>query len=300
VSGDPRAARGNDHATFDELAVGWALHALEPEDEAVFTRHLPDCARCARTVAETSDVMAALATDLPPAEPSPQLRARLRDAVEHIEQLPAAAPFAAPVDPDDETESRPGDPARPASADRPAQGFPFYEPRRPADGPVVGTPWRRLAPSALLAAAVAAILALGTWAVMLGDDRDRAEATVAQQAQIMDSLLRPGQATIAPVSDADGHSVATIVARNGQIQVLAHGLSVNNPRATTYVVWGIRDDNPVALGTFDVVQPQLDLRTVGSEQTDLDTYSTYGISLENGRKAPPKPEGPVATGQVTS
>ena len=27
-----------DHAAFDELAVGWALHALEPEDESLFAR----------------------------------------------------------------------------------------------------------------------------------------------------------------------------------------------------------------------------------------------------------------------
>ena len=46
-----RASRGEhraDHEVFDELAVGWALHALEPEDEAVFAQHLPGCERCAR------------------------------------------------------------------------------------------------------------------------------------------------------------------------------------------------------------------------------------------------------------
>ena len=97
MSGTPRAG---DHEGFDELAVGWALHALEPEDETLFARHLPDCARCARTVAETEEVMAALATDLPPAEPSEQLRSRLRAAVERTEQVhrppsPAALPDTA-------------------------------------------------------------------------------------------------------------------------------------------------------------------------------------------------------------
>ena len=70
-----------DHDRFDELAVGWALHALEPDDEAEFGRHLPGCARCAETVAETTEVMAAMATDLPVAEPSAELRARLRTVV---------------------------------------------------------------------------------------------------------------------------------------------------------------------------------------------------------------------------
>src|SRR3712207_7218554 len=44
-----------DHREFDELAVGWALHALEPEDETVFSAHLATCARCADTVAERSE-----------------------------------------------------------------------------------------------------------------------------------------------------------------------------------------------------------------------------------------------------
>ena len=68
----------SDHEIFDELAVGWALHALEPEDEAVFAVHLPGCDRCAATVAETTELMGAMARDLPPAEPSDDLRARLR------------------------------------------------------------------------------------------------------------------------------------------------------------------------------------------------------------------------------
>ena len=67
----PRSSKdeAKDHVLFDELAVGWALHALEPEDEAIFAVHLEGCARCTRTVAETSEVMAAMAADLPVAEP---------------------------------------------------------------------------------------------------------------------------------------------------------------------------------------------------------------------------------------
>ena len=48
----------DDHREFDELAVGWALHALEPEDEDAFAVHLPGCARCAETVAEATELMA--------------------------------------------------------------------------------------------------------------------------------------------------------------------------------------------------------------------------------------------------
>jgi anti-sigma-K factor RskA len=306
MSGGPGGSRAGDHDVFDELAVGWALHALEPEDEAVFALHLPDCARCARTVAETSDVMAALATDLPVAEPSPELRDRLRSAVERTEQVqPPAVPEPPPAEParravPDPWEQRVEQPRGVPGEERRATGFPHYEPRRALGAGDDRPTWRRLVPSAFVAAAVAAVLGLGTWAVVLGDDRDRAESVVAEQSQIMDALLQPGHATVAPVSDPGGHRVATVVARDGQVQVVTSGLQANNVFTTTYVVWGMGEGSPVPLGTFDVVQPHTDLRTVGSEQTGLDDYNAYAISLEPGRQAPATPSDVVANGQVTS
>ena len=76
----------DDHDVYDELAVGWALHALEPEDEDVFARAPARVQPVRGTVAETSEVMAAMAADLPPAEPSAELRERLRAAVAETEQ----------------------------------------------------------------------------------------------------------------------------------------------------------------------------------------------------------------------
>ena len=84
-----------DHAALDELAVGWALHALEPEDEALFAVHLPGCSRCAATVAETTEVMGAMARDLPAAEPSEGLRSRLRAAASTAARIVRTVPHAA-------------------------------------------------------------------------------------------------------------------------------------------------------------------------------------------------------------
>jgi hypothetical protein len=55
-----------------------------------------------------------------------------------------------------------------------------------------------------------------------------------------------------------------------------------------------------ALGTFDVTQSQMDMKTVGSGLTGFDQYPAYGISLEPGQEAPSFPTDVVATGQVTS
>jgi hypothetical protein len=270
----------DDHQAYDELAVGWALHALEPEDEAVFAPHLSGCARCAETVAATTDAMAAMASDLPPAEPSEELRQRLRQAVAETEQLPVdpaaprePAPVPAPVAPVRSIGSVSGRGERPG--------------RR-----------RRLLP-ALVAAAAAAIVGLGVWNVVLNDERQSLRTTVAEQSAMMEALLDPGRATLAPLGD-DGQSVATVVPRGGELEVVTHGLAANDAGRTTYVVWGLRGDQPIPLGTFDVKGSQMAMQTVGSGLTGLDAYRGYAVSLEPGQEAPSKPTDVVATGQVTS
>lgn len=264
-----------DHRAFDELAVGWALHALEPEDEAVFAEHLAGCPRCARTVAETSEVMAAMATDLPRSEPSPQLRDRLRAAVAETEQVPAGTG---------------GEPSEPPAA----TGFPRYRPVEPRESAPPSL--RRRLPALALAAALLGVVALGIWNVFLADSRDDLRATVAQQQDIVDALLTPGEATVSALSADDGTAVATVVARQDRVDVVSYGLSVNDRDAETYVVWGLDDGDPRALGTFDVTRSQMTLQTVGSGETGLDGYARYGISLEPGRQAPPAPTEIVAIG----
>lgn len=292
----PLDPRRGEHEAFDELAVGWALHALEPEDEELFAAHLPTCPRCRRTVAETTDVLGALAGDLPPVDPPERLRERLRAAVEEVEQLPPPA--------------RDGDrgvrPVPPVAADGPAVE------RRPEDrwsgahrapfplAPADPQPsWRRVLPTALVAAGVAAVLALGTWNVVLSSARDEAQATAAQQAELVDALLTPGRATIAPLSD-DGTTVATVVAREDQVQLVAHGLAPNDVQSQTYVVWGTGADSATPLGTFDVTSPQPVLWTVGSGAPGLDAYTGYAVSLEPGREMPSEPTEVVARGEVPS
>ncbi|SEO96192.1 anti-sigma factor [Trujillonella endophytica] len=295
------------HETFDELAVGWALHALEPEDEVVFDGHLPGCSRCARTVAETAEVMGALAVDLPASAPDEALRDRLRAAVERSTQVspPAPAPSApAPSAPAPSGDRGPSGGPLPGPTPVPvpgaarggataATGFPAYrEAGRAGEDPVPRSPWRRVVPNALAAAGIAAILGLGSWIVVLDDARDEAVAGAEEQAGVVASLLEPGTATIAPLT-GDGGRVATVVARDAEVQVVAHGLPVNDTERETYVVWGI-DDGPVALGTFDVVRSQMDVRTVGSTTTGLGDFDGYAISLERGRQAPPAPTAVVA------
>jgi anti-sigma-K factor RskA len=275
TAGRGGASPSEEHREFDELAVGWALHALEPEDETRFAQHLAGCARCAQTVAGTSEVMAMMAADLPRTEPSVGLRDRLHAAVAETEQI-------RPDDVDPE-------PIRPA-----ATGFPGY---RSAESSSDTSGLRHRKPAlALAAAAVATILGLGVWNVFLADSRRDLEATVAQQDRIVDRLLTPGEATVAALSDDDGRAVATVVARSDSVDVVTYGLEPNDPETETYVLWGIAGDVPEAIGTLDVTRSQVTLQTVGSGSTGLDDYSGYGISIEPGHQAPPEPTEIVAMG----
>jgi len=263
-----------DHAGYDELAVGWALHALEPEDEAMFLAHLPGCDRCGTTIAQTREVMSSMATDLPQAEPSEGLLQRIRAAVGETEQLPEP-PVGIPVQP-----------VRAVSSPRAFVPAPSR--------------WRRVVPVGLVAAAVAAIVGLGLWNVVLASDRDKLQTTVAEQNAVMHGLLSPGRATIAPLKSPDGKPVATVVARGDEVNLIMQGLAANDPRANTYVLWSMDDGNAESLATFDVTSSQIAMKTVGSGSTGFAQHDIYGISLEPGRKAPSLPTEVVATGQVNS
>ena len=282
-----RPGPGHDEG-FEELAVGWALHALEPEDADAFLPHLAGCARCREIVDETTEVMADLATAAPSAEPPPGLGERLRAEVARTPQ-DASPERPEPVAP--RVPARPA-PARPSPAavpSVPAAAVPpaAVPPVAPAGVPVPRRRWT----SVLVAAAFAAVVGLGGWTVVLMGDRDEARDIAAAEAAMVEELLRPGQATVVPVTD-DGRTVATLLTRDDGVQVVSHALEPNDQDAETYVLWGLDQGTPKALGEFDVDGSGLELRTL--EVEGADDFPSYGISVEPGRVAPEAPTDVVA------
>ena len=63
-----------------ELAVGWALHCLEPAEEVFFAAHLPLCGECRHTVGQAEEVGVALALAAPDAAPPVDLAQRVLGA----------------------------------------------------------------------------------------------------------------------------------------------------------------------------------------------------------------------------
>ena len=66
------------HSDYEQLAAGFALSALEPDDEQEFQRHLEGCPACKASVREFDELAASLAYAAPRADPPSSLRAGIR------------------------------------------------------------------------------------------------------------------------------------------------------------------------------------------------------------------------------
>ena len=69
------------HSDYEQLAAGYVLGALEPDDEHVFQQHLGGCPQCEASVRELEEVVGELAYAAPPADPPATLWASIRREV---------------------------------------------------------------------------------------------------------------------------------------------------------------------------------------------------------------------------
>jgi anti-sigma-K factor RskA len=70
------------HSEYDELAAGYVLGALEPDDEHAFQQHLGGCPICETNVRELESVVGQLAYSAPPAEPPDTVWAGIRRQIQ--------------------------------------------------------------------------------------------------------------------------------------------------------------------------------------------------------------------------
>lgn len=299
-----------------EQTVGWALHALEPDEEAAVLEHLPGCAECRGVAADVAGVTVDLATALPQEEPPPRLRESIVEQARRTPQVggedrpgpgdhrrSADEGRSRPVAPDatrSPVPTAPPDPGRragPAHSSRPAQG----DAGRPPAGP--GRTGERRRRRRLLVAAVAVVAVLAGGGVVAGEiqslraERDASLAQAQQMEGVLSALARPGtrHAFLAPQPDTP--AVAVVLVSDGQREIVPMGLTPNRTDEQTYVLWGLDGDaDPTAVGTFDV-RPGAD-GPLSVASLEGGTYGTYAVSLERGREAPPAPSAVVAAGQV--
>lgn len=288
---------GDQECQYAEQAVALALHALEPGDEDLLIRHVPQCPICQELVRETQDVVWGLAAEAEQVSPPARLRESLMAAVATTEQLPPAqreqpwvtsAPAAPPV-PEARTLSDLGAPRAP--------GIP-----RAMDpsGVIGGSPRRRLL--AVLATVSVALAGVGGVAFELvqraqQEERSALVAPSPEVTRILADLDRSG-AQHAVLHSPDGQVAAAVAQFPDSRKIMPLRLAANPVRSTVYVLWGLGDGPAKAIGTFDVSAPSENMLTVGAPGASV-KFASYAISIENGRTVPASPGLVVASGQVS-
>lgn len=282
---------------WNEQAVGWALHALEPDEEIALLLHMPECASCQAVVCDAEEVLAGLGASVESIEPPPALRESLLSRAHRTQQLRPL--LRARVSP--EATAVPGardapGPARPTTpaADTPTARTPPAQPKRWSW--LTSREGRRLVASTLALVGVLTVGGLAVRTVQLEQERDVETEQATDIADWLTRLDQPGT-THAVLAEPDGSPVAAVLVDEDRRQVVTVGLRPNAADRETYVVWGLGDGAPRAIGTFDSVSADAQLHPVVST-TETEGFFGYVISIEPGRTAPASPSTVVASGRV--
>jgi anti-sigma-K factor RskA len=287
----------DEHGDWDALATAYALHALEPDEEARFLPHLRTCARCAETLREATRTVGDLAYAVPDEEPPPALKQRLMaevaasprgrvpprggtEAGEHGLGQPVPRPLAPP--PSRVGGAGPAGPAGPAGD--------TVVPFRPRT-----RRWQRIAAAA---AAVVALAGLGAWNAKLRSDQHRLSDIAAQREKTIEQLTRSGPARIAAL-ERDGRRVATVVVRPGAVEMINEALRPN-AADETYWLWAVPDSGAaVPLAGFEVRSDQVSAQTLRPISSGQDQAPKFAVSIEQSGVTPVEPSGVFAAGNAT-
>jgi anti-sigma-K factor RskA len=211
------------HSEYEELAAGYVLGALEPDDEQAFQRHLVGCPICEANLRELEAVAGELAYAAPPVEPPDTLWARIRREIEPEAARPAPVPEAAP---------------EPAPV--PAPGWP---PPRPAPAPRRRRRGARLLQGLAAAAAILLVAVVSVWNLNLRQENADYRARVAALERAT-QLANDPNASLVALNDADvpapPGAQATVIASSRQDRGVL--LVENLPplqRDRVYELWGV-------------------------------------------------------------
>jgi anti-sigma-K factor RskA len=258
------------HGEFEELAAGYVLGALEPDDEHRFRQHLDGCPVCEANVRELEAVVGELAYTVPPVDPPDTVWAGIRREIR-----PEAArrgPLPAPAAP---AEARPG--------------------------PAGGGRGLRLLPGLAAAAAVLLIVVLSLWNLNLRDEnavyRDRVAAL-----ERATELVNDPNAALVSLDDAPGPAGAraTVIASSRQDRGVL--LIENLPplaRDRVYELWGMPGGDVEKAQKALVFQP---LRRQGTQallfEAPVQPGTVFAITEEPAPDGSEKPtKDPILTGR---
>ncbi len=269
---DTTAARPPSHEPYEELAVGYALSSLEPQDEQVFLAHLSFCPACQRALAQHNDTLSHLAYATAPAEPPPSLLVGIRAGVQasgRAVSLPEPGQLTAPV----------------SLADR----------RRVPSARTV----RRTAAWTGVAAAAALVASLAVANNSLQRDNKDQAAWGLRLASTVQLLEHAGSRSVA-LSTAGDSVQAVAVLDGAAVSLVVDGLTPNDRRTSTYVLWEKSAFGDVrAVGTFDVLRPGVDVVRGMRLHSGPGSVQSLLVTHEPSRTAPPlNTQPPVVKGDL--
>lgn len=269
-----RPSAAERHQEFDELAVGHALSALEPEDESRFLAHLAACARCEQSVAEHQATLAHLALAAPPVEPPPSLLEGLRVGV-------AAEPRQVTA----------GWQPSPAAGSEQVTDLSERRGRR-------SVPVRRSHLLTSAAAVAALLLGLGGWNASLQRDNAEQSSRLDSFASAVRALESPDTRTVR-LTSPEGDVKAVAVMQGEQMSLVVDGLEPNADD-TVYVLWGQSSYGDVrSVGAFDVSEPELKVLDGMRLEPSVGEVTAFMVTHEKGRTPPAMTTQPVlARGDV--
>jgi anti-sigma-K factor RskA len=241
------------HTDFEQLAAGYVLGALEPDDEHTFRRHLEGCATCEAAVRELEGVVGALAYTATPVEPPPSLRASIRREI--------------------------GGTARPRSA-RPA-----------VTAPAQVRPIRRGWTSGLVgrvavAASIIAVIALGFWNLSLRDQNDLYQQRIAAFEQAYQLLNDPAAQAVhldqGPAAQQGTRATALVSSPQDKGVLVVENLPAL-PAGRVYEVWGIPSGAEPAQAAVPggVFRPSTGISVVDFEMP-IQPNMTFAVTNEPG------------------
>jgi hypothetical protein len=273
--------RDGDHDRYEVLAAGWAVHALEPDEETEFADHLARCEECGRTVAELQVTLGQLAYAAPAVEPPPGLLDRIHEAVAAEDAGPGSGTGAwtAGAPPADVVPLR----SRRAFGDRARR-----------DGVLRDRATRWVA-----AAACLVLVVVAAWNLTLQREVAQQRQLAAQREAQLAQLTQPGLriAALRPY-DAEGAPVAYVFSRGDVLDVVTSGMGENRPGRDSFWLWGMSDQRRVPLGRFDVRTDGMTLHTLGALPAVTGDVKAFAVSVEPGTARPVKPTRIVALGGV--
>lgn len=272
------------HCTNRELAIGWALHALEPDDEAAFARHLPGCAECTAEADATEDMAVLLGADVPQHEPP----ARLRAAVLNAARSPQVPRQSQPV------------------GMTPREGEVTHVSPRRIMGPGLRSTGRfTRSRRVLVAAAAALVLGFGAAAGWVGSNVFSQQSTPSvsalQDSNVAAAIADPAVHKVVLTEKDSSEPMALLLAGPTAAMVMP----MHMPSAadnTQYVVWGMTsmsDTKPVALGGLNSSGASGGVLNVAATGKAMPaSFNAYAVSVEAAGTVPAAPTTVVATGRV--